>query len=406
MEKSIKYEATKSHEEIKKGRIYKYYNARICQGIQAGTNYTTGTFSNTMAVYIDQNSSIFINNPENYYMSIVRFVCNTSALPIRLFKTTIISPTQLSSPYSITLGYNGNYAQSFLIWEPEDLTAPVPPFENSFEFFTAPYFYLYTYTHLVKLINNTFLSAYNQLATYGALPTTMIPYMIYHRDTKTFDLITDSHYITTTVPPVEIEIYYNTPFYNLFFNSYALKVGVDDEPTGRVWQLQINIRGDNVYDQTGSNLPIYYNPYLNDISVIPIDGVIIITNQEYQTVSNLNDSQQIVFTSNKLNCDFENASPTVGWLDEDDSAIQTLSLPIITDIDMSNAIESVGSARQIVTYNPTAEYRLLNLTTTEPLKRIDLKIWWVNRYGNLLPLYLGYFNIATIKIAFISKNII
>jgi hypothetical protein len=149
-------------------------------------------------------------------------------------------------------------------------------------------------------------------------------------------------------------------------------------------------------------VPTYYNPY-DDLAITPIASKLFVIKQEYQILNNLADGQQIVFTSTNLQTLQEYSSPQIGFTGVPVDSVQQNQLSIITDLDMSEAINTNGSARQIVTYTPTAEYRLIDINSTKPIKRIDIKIWWVNRFGYLIPLYLGYFNIASLKLVFIKK---
>lgn len=383
-----------------------YYNARIAQGVTAGTSYRNNTLSNTLAFLIDQQASAILDAPNDYYMSIVRFVCNLSTLPIRIFDMIHTPPNIDTSPFSISMQYNGHAVQKYIKWEPEDKQAPAPNLSISVNEYFSPYFYLYTYTHLVKLINRAYIDCFNDLLALTPLPTSQAPFMVYNRDSRTFDLIVDETYRNVSIDGAgvfnNIEIYYNTPFYNLLFNTYALKVASDNEPLGRTFHLQIDMTGDNVIDQTLGVDIKYYDPY-NDLALVPIAKKLITLKQEYQIMNNLADGQQIVFTSTNLQTAQEFSSPQIGFTGVPLDAIQQNQLSIITDLDMSEAINTNGSARQIVTYTPTAEYRLININSTKPIKRIDIKIWWVNRFGYLIPLYLGYFNIASLKIVFIKK---
>ncbi len=398
----MEYKLTKERED----KTHIYYNARIAQGVTAGTTYRNNTLSNTLAFLIDQQSSNLLDEPNNYVMSILRFVCNLATLPIRIFDIVHSPPNITQSPFSIAMQYNGHATRKYIYWEPEDKTAPLPDITQSANEYFAPYFYMYTYAHLVKLINKAFYDCFNDLLALTALPTIQAPFIVYNRESRTFDLIVDDTYrnastINSATTFNNIEIYYNTAFYNLLFNTNAQKVHDETEVLGRNYLLQIGVSGDNIIDQT-SGTPIYYNPY-DDLGITPIASKLFVIKQEYQILNNLADGQQIIFTSDNLQTVHEYSSPQIGFTGLPVESLQQNQLPIITDLDISEATNDNGSPRQIVTYTPTAEYRLINIRSTKPIRRIDIKIWWTNRYGYLIPLYLGYFNIATLKIVFIKK---
>jgi hypothetical protein len=79
------------------------------------------------------------------------------------------------------------------------------------------------------------------------------------------------------------------------------------------------------------------------------------------------------------------------------------SLPIITDF-IPN-INSPGESRSIAYYNPTSQYRLIDMVSDTPLQKINLKIYWVDISNNIYPLYVSVAQQASIKLAFIRKSL-
>jgi hypothetical protein len=53
-----------------------------------------------------------------------------------------------------------------------------------------------------------------------------------------------------------------------------------------------------------------------------------------------------------------------------------------------------------VTYIPTAEYRMLQLTSNNPLSNLDLRFGWKDRYNNVYDILLKVGGYASIKIMF------
>jgi hypothetical protein len=60
--------------------------------------------------------------------------------------------------------------------------------------------------------------------------------------------------------------------------------------------------------------------------------------------------------------------------------------------------------RPTVLYTPTAEYRLVDLNSNQPLSSIQITVNWRNVLGDLVPLYLGSNGNAQIKIMFRRKD--
>ncbi len=78
--------------------------------------------------------------------------------------------------------------------------------------------------------------------------------------------------------------------------------------------------------------------------------------------------------------------------------------PIITDFvpDLNLA----GDTRTRFNYFPQGPYRLITLKSNEPLRRIDLQVFWQDQYQNLYPLSIACNESDTIKIMFIRKSLV
>ena len=77
--------------------------------------------------YTDTRSNPFIMNPELYTMSIIRFTMGTSSMPIFIPQ---IQPNQGDRDltiYSVTLKFKTFEVQEFINWNPQEVTAPLPP---------------------------------------------------------------------------------------------------------------------------------------------------------------------------------------------------------------------------------------------------------------------------------------
>jgi hypothetical protein len=53
---------------------------------------------------------------------------------------------------------------------------------------------------------------------------------------------------------------------------------------------------------------------------------------------------------------------------------------------------------------PTAEYRMVDLQSNQPLTSIQLSVNWRNKFGTLIPLNLGSDGNAQIKILFRRRD--
>ena len=57
-----------------------------------------------------------------------------------------------------------------------------------------------------------------------------------------------------------------------------------------------------------------------------------------------------------------------------------------------------------VVYTPTGQYRYLDMCSNQPLKSLDLQVFWDDIYGNTYPLYLAPNTSFNCKIMFRKKS--
>ena len=56
-------------------------------------------------------------------------------------------------------------------------------------------------------------------------------------------------------------------------------------------------------------------------------------------------------------------------------------LPILSDFAI--AVDATNQYRPMVEYNPSAEYRLIGMNSTTNLNRIDIIVYWKDRWGGI-----------------------
>jgi hypothetical protein len=71
---------------------------------------------------------------------------------------------------------------------------------------------------------------------------------------------------------------------------------------------------------------------------------------------------------------------------------------------LTDFVSDTGFYKPNIVYQPTSQYRLLDLTGNQPLTNLDISIFWRNNFGQLIPFYLGSGGVCTIKILFTKKT--
>ena len=112
----------------------------------------------------------------------------------------------------------------------------------------------------------------------------------------------------------------------------------------------------------------------------------------------MNSIRKIVITTTSMPVQKE-FFPTPG----NSNLSNTNSLPIVADfyLDLGN---KAGNQTSVAIY--TAQlYRLIDLISDNPMRKIDLEFFWSDRLNNLYPLTLSIYDTISMKIGFFSKKL-
>jgi hypothetical protein len=72
---------------------------------------------------------------------------------------------------------------------------------------------------------------------------------------------------------------------------------------------------------------------------------------------------------------------------------------IITDF-----VSDTGLYKPNIVYNPSAQYRYIELLGNRPIYNLDVTIYWKDRTGTLTPFRLSSGSTATLKFFFTKKS--
>lgn len=370
-----------------------YYNISVINQKQDGQSKEFLNFQ-------EIRNSPFLNNPADYYMSIIRFELNTPSLPLFIPQIEIGQTNRNKTIYSFTLSHLVNTTvitgTANIIWETQDTTIALPPQPLTHQE-NSPYYYCYSYQHFYKLMNDALANAYSILAINvsqagGSLPSTHKPFFEFDVVKQTSILNADMVGYLDTLPN-PIKIYANAPMFNLISSFEAIYKG---EPQGRDYQFSIrNISATNILT------------ILNPLVPTQVLYYALQAYQEYSTTSLWNCVQYLVFSTTLLPIVATNiAKPLVfnsntqltqGGSNNNFSIIMT---------DFIADTTTFGSAyKPTILYSPESEYRLIDMGNTgNSLSHIDIQVYWLDKFNNLNPFYLLSGSSASIKVMFRKKN--
>ena len=363
----------------------------------------------------------FVQCPEDYYFSIIRFTLDTPTLPVfvpEIDTSPITNPYQLDPSgnpipntqdvnqtiYSYQFSYAGYFdpsGQTFVEWSAQDATALQPTgfsrpnSNNALQINNTGYYNCYSYEWFIELLNTqftttfaTFKSKYEAFQilnpSYPLFPAGAVaPQWAWDSSSLCARVIFTSDFQNggITAPANPIFCYFNAPLYNLFSSLNAKLLRYSN--TGRNWVIQVVPQAQfNTYTLVG----------VTYISVV----------QQWSTTPQLSPVSSVVFVSNTLPIVSNQLSAPLLYNEGNilsNYGNNSNFQQIITDL-----VAGDGVYKPNLVYNPTAQYRLIDLRGNYPLSSIDISVFWKDRTGQLIPFLLGSGATATIKVLFTKKG--
>jgi hypothetical protein len=208
------------------GPDYLYYDLTVTN------RSTSNSFNNNHLVFKDSRQSVLIQNPEDYLLSVVRFQLDTTSLPVHRFEVVPNQNNPNFGIYSVTMEYFTDAVTSIvgqpeeLLWTAVNLDIPVPlapSLTPSGYQVDSPYYYSYSFEHIIRLTNDALLRALDKLKALvytGAIDDVDEPYLAWNTDRQSASLFCFKGAFNQKVYP-HIKIYFNRPLYFLF-NSFPV----------------------------------------------------------------------------------------------------------------------------------------------------------------------------------------
>lgn len=339
-------------------------------------------------------NSPFLGAPENYFLSVVRFSLQTPTLPVFIPQVQLgqLNPNRTIYTVTMTYSFGGNTYefQQPLIYIPFDLSQPTPQPPLTFQDLTSDYYYMYSYQQFNGILNQALVDCFNGLNAIvtgagGALPTTNPPFFEFDPVDYLFTLNADELGYASTLPS-PISLFCNSRLHTLLSSFQFIKYGDQNIFNGKNYQFMI---------YNANNLNQIILPSYTALQMY----------QECSTTGLFNPIQSIVFTTSLIPVVAENVSaPSIFGQDKilvnvgNNSNIQ----PTLTDFQVPWSPSN--TYRPTIEYQPSGEYRLLDLYGTTPLSSLDLQVYWKDNFGGTHPFYLGAGCSANLKIMFRRKD--
>jgi len=412
----------------------------VKNAVSADQIYFDVTVTNTQSTttvppvfYYNEGRTIpFVSNPEEYYLSILRFTVDTGTLPVFI---PVIQANQVDPDltiYSVTIQYtdptlpNAPFiSQQFISWTPQDASIPVPPAPsatpNGQQVVETGYYNCYSYSYWCYLVDVAMRDAFDAIVAQAVavgltIPAQYAPVMTWDTTSASASLFAQASYFTGATPPVfqagfevnplfpttnPVVLFFNAPLFSLFSSFPAKYLGFQGVTLGRNFQFEPTTIG-------GTQVQTVQPPFnqgqtpATPPALPPPSYIACNIYQEFSTTPSWTPITAFVFTSNTLPIYpnqvstplvFNNLQQvTFGGNNAD-------TLNIITDL-----VSDTGTYKPNLVYEPSAQYRYITLFGNRPLFNLDVQIFYRTKLGGLIPFRLQSGGTVTLKIAFIKKD--
>jgi hypothetical protein len=352
--------------------------------------------------FIETRNNPFLYESDKYYMSIIRFSLETPNLPVFIPTIQPAPNTDINlTIYSVSLQWTNPEdstqiftSQAFIKYIPQSNIASLPPnptqSANGLQYNAGNYYNIYNYQYFIFLVNNAFDEVFAELSSLVSnagltLPSSNVPVLSWDTSNNTAILNCDiAGYSTSSTN--YIKIFFNTALAQLF-SSFPVLICTVSSTFG----LNTQIITDTYNNANVIQYPPY-NPIYDAIQVF----------QEFSTIALWCPITSIVFTSNTLPIVSNQVSTPV--LYNNGSQIGSNGNNALINQVITDFISNEGIYKPNLVYEPSAQFRFIELLSNRPLNTFDLQVYWKDRQGDLVPFYLSSGCTATIKVLFTKKN--
>lgn len=347
-----------------------YFNIRISRFIDAPNSRINSIYASYEATL----NNPIIDNPSDYYVAITDYSIPLYSIPINIVRIVPNQPNPnlMTSVFSII--YSGIEYTENVNFIPS--TTGAPPVQNQPFMVVSIYYYVYSYQYLIDAFNQTLASL---VATAGIPlpPGTLNPYLY-------LDLKGSFPKINLVVPE--------------FFINNNVKIGMNEQALNYFGGFSMSFNSLNSEDSAHLFNLYALNNLCDENGVRDPAGQYYLYEQEFYALPQWNVLSKIIISSSSL--------PMVNQLNVSSTTLSpdlSIHVPILY-IETPN-YETISQAKNYSYMNDDAQYKLVDLVSTIPLKRIQIAVSWQDNYGEVFPLLLQSFSTCSIQLGFFKKEL-
>lgn len=336
--------------------------------------YLNIVFQNTTANEIPAKYNVtktipIVDKPSDYYLAVVRMDVPLNGVPLLVVP---IEPDQGDPNLTPMIFYINSSSKAVEYVADNNYTAPM---QNQMTQVVTPYYYVYSFGNLIDMFNTAISTAYTAAGSPGGAGA---PYFVFNPTTQLILLNVPVAFIAASA----------TISFNTYAANYLDGFRATYNATTNLYTLVTKNTGINGFSIPGQTIVVANPPTWLSVS------------QEFVTMEYWLNLRKIVLTSNTIpvSSEYIPAYEVTGH----QSGV-SLSKPIITDF-VPN-IENAADSQSVAVYNPSAQYRLIDLIGDLPLNNIDLQIFWTDKTGNYYPMMIEPLQQASVKLGFFRKDL-
>lgn len=364
-----------------------YYNINI-------TNPNTNdpinsTFLSVPCIFSETRTQPILNKPDDYVMSVIRFSLPGANIPLFIFPVipNPDDPNDINfSSLTVSISYMTEHSgKVHLVYNPHQNITPPSPTKAFNTQQSYLYYSVYNYQDLIDMYNVAIQTAFESITTpEGA----QAPYFQFNASLERIELVAQQAFYDQQSALNPIYLYIN-------YLGIRFFIGLNVQSNGN------NLSSGEDYTFIVENT---YNNWYNPSWIIPNPSEspkYLIMQGEFNALTYWNDLSSVVFMSGMIPVRPE-LTPNIN---NNTTGIQGNAnrVRLVTDF-IPNIGEQAGDITSKYVYNPSAEYRIINLTSQAPLTDVDIAVKWQDANNNLFDIFLLPGQVCTIKIVFIKKS--
>ena len=280
-----------------------------------------------------------------------------------------------------------------------DSVADLPQLPSTQQDMSGTYYYQYNIKDIVNMFNAGLTAAWKDFTTNipstlngidekdiaAVMRNTVAPYFQYDYDKCRLVLSVHQYFNGDTYQNGTFagSVNFNTRFYELLSGLPCIR-------RNRTGDLNYQFTADTTATVIAKDSAGVSHPMLQ-------------TSQEVSSLAMWNPIASVVFCTGMLPIVSTNTSlPITYGGSSNDNLASNGNNSNLTNIisDFEIAVTETNQYRPIIIYNPSSEYRLLDMHSSLNLNRIDISVFWKTQFGDLVPLRLQPGCAAHIKLMF------